>query len=734
MEKLTSLLPLELRRDISDSSPEELEYTCQALLDFLHPLPQFQRVVRELTDPQLGLCRKSREVSLDLKKKGNDCFAGGDYGKALNFYSQAVRHAPLSSDDMDKTLLATLYANRASSMHNLNLIEECKRDCGRAILLSPCYVKAWYRRGKANVVSKNYKEAVHDLEVALSMESSSSGKIHIKKDLDIAISYFKGTVETSDLANHAMNETTSSRCNNSMPELQCKYTEAKGNGMISLNCISPGTLIHYEEPLAAIILKSCRETHCHVCLNELPTDVIFCSSCTIPLYCSEQCQEKAIGKSDGTKKVRNCQHCRRLSGNNIITEFAEHKHECGGSNWSAVLPADVVLVCRVMAKVIYKRKHPSKADTSQEILDFVHHYSRMASGTKLESHIFSIILSCCLNHYFGSDFPFTGVSAAQLVIIMSQMKVNSMAIVHMRSLQQARGTYSIEKALTSNIEQLRVGQAIYSTGRLFNHSCQPNLHAYFLSRRLLLRSTEPVPAGSPLELSYGPQLGQWGLEERRRLLKDQYFFTCQCSGCMGITLPDLLINAFRCMNPACPGVKTEEIHKIGRLLFLHSGLQIRPGSCLNCGSELDPRSLTSLAEAALLEIQRLRESPPGVLRHAVKALGQLRSVRHAYSRDLARAEDIVAEIFCLAGELESALEHCKASIKILEKLYHDSHIAIGNELVKLASLQLSLGDHAAASDSVGRLEGIFSLYYGPHAGQIYHFLESLRAAANRANP
>lgn len=35
-----------------------------------------------------------------------------------------------------------------------------------------------------------------------------------------------------------------------------------------------------------------------------------------------------------------------------------------------------------------------------------------------------------------------------------------------------------------------------------------------------------------------------------------------------------------------------DIHKIG------------PGSCLNCGSELDPRSLAPVAEAALLEIQR----------------------------------------------------------------------------------------------------------------------------------
>lgn len=53
---------------------------------------------------------------------------------------------------------------------------------------------------------------------------------------------------------------------------------------------------------------------------------------------------------------------------------------------------------------------------------------------------------------------------------------------------------------------MRVGQAVYSTGSLFNHSCQPNIHAYFLARMLLIRSTEFVPAWHPLELSYGPQV------------------------------------------------------------------------------------------------------------------------------------------------------------------------------------------------------------------------------------
>lgn len=51
-----------------------------------------------------------------------------------------------------------------------------------------------------------------------------------------------------------------------------------------------------------------------------------------------------------------------------------------------------------------------------------------------------------------------------------------------------------------------MAQAVYSGGSLFNHSCQPNAHAYFLSRTLFVRATENVIAGSELELSYGPEV------------------------------------------------------------------------------------------------------------------------------------------------------------------------------------------------------------------------------------
>lgn len=45
-------------------------------------------MIGDLTDPELALCRKSKEKALEFKRKGNERFSKGDYAKALSFYSQ----------------------------------------------------------------------------------------------------------------------------------------------------------------------------------------------------------------------------------------------------------------------------------------------------------------------------------------------------------------------------------------------------------------------------------------------------------------------------------------------------------------------------------------------------------------------------------------------------------------------------------------------------------------------
>ncbi|XP_020097964.1 SET and MYND domain-containing protein 4-like [Ananas comosus] len=791
MERLKSLIPNDLKHAIGESTTEKLALTCSSLLHFLRPLPLFHQVIEELTGSEMALCRKSQKAALDLKLEGNRYFSKGEFHQALSFYSQALRQLPMSFDDIDVKLGATLYVNRAAAMHKLGLFEECLRDCNRAIGLLPSYVKAWYRRGKVNASLRNYVASVSDLEVALSMESSTSGKSIIQEELKMVTGKHDGT-NGARIPNNSDTEKELTSLADSHPVvLQCVSTPAKGKGMASPKDIPPASLLHTEEPLAAVVMKSCRETHCHFCFNEVPADVLFCSSCTIPIYCSQKCQEQAGGEQfcwnrafcpaqnnfspDLAKHitdVTSANYTKNIENDKHFEHIPEHRHECGGTNWPAVFPPDIVLAGRVVANSMEKRRLAGKISVPMENFDFAHHYDKIPPDSKLEFHMYAIVLSFCLQTYYSMDFPCTESTVSQLVLLICQIKVNSMAIIHIKSTDEAEKFKKGQKLsavnnVLSSIEQVRVGQAIYLTGSLFNHSCQPNVHAYFLSRTLFLRSTEFVPAWSPLELSYGPQVGQMDLLERQKSLEEQYYFTCQCLSCSELNLSDLVINAFRCPKRNCLGavvetayqkpqhenfvqlsakshvcrlslrdsVSDKEIQKVAHKLLEKSGAfsHVGPAYCLSCGSRIDLDSAIATSNNALLSIKRLKDSiilNDGIgISNALHLLDLLKSVRHPYSKLVAQAEDYIAEAFVKIGNLEPATKHCNASIKILEKLYHAKHIVVGHELIKLATIQLHLGDGTGATDSIKQVEVIFSLHYGPDVNKIFPYIGILKEDA-----
>lgn len=48
----------------------------------------YSQMVRDLTDPERSLCGKNKDASLELKRKGNQCFLNKDYAMALTCYSE----------------------------------------------------------------------------------------------------------------------------------------------------------------------------------------------------------------------------------------------------------------------------------------------------------------------------------------------------------------------------------------------------------------------------------------------------------------------------------------------------------------------------------------------------------------------------------------------------------------------------------------------------------------------
>ncbi|XP_041008252.1 uncharacterized protein LOC121252549 isoform X10 [Juglans microcarpa x Juglans regia] len=617
MEKLKSLVPDSLKRMVAESTPDSLPLTCSSLLNFFSDMEVFHQMVRDLTDPERALCGKNKDAALELKQKGNQCFLNEDYGSALTCYSEALRLAPVDVDDMDKNLVAALYVNRASVLHKLDLLMEGRRDCNRALQISPSYTKAWYRRGKMNASLGNFEDAVHDLNIAKNLELSFGGQRQIESELRIITDMFERT--ESSLVQHKENELDLLDEPDQI-KLKCVITPNKGRGMVAPSDIPPASLVHAEEPYALI------------------------------------------------------------------------------------------------------------------------------------------------------------------VILISQIRVNSMTIFRMKSadvngpLHQFGKFSHSEVSLTSNVEQVKVGQAIYRVGSLFNHSCQPNISAYFVSRSLFIRTTEFVVAGCPLELSYGPQVGQWDCKDRLKFLKDEYSFRCECRACAEVNLSDLVLNAFHCVSPNCPGIvldscvvncekqKTRHVQSATGISSLepymqvdmlkclpsNGSLRIDPGYCLKCDSYCDLESSFAAVNRAWISITRLKDTMVSgvfsstVLTAALNSLCLLRSTLHAYNkrisepkdaatiRSCCKVEDNLAEAFCLVGELQLAVDHCKASIEILEKLYGPNHIVIGYELVKLSSLQLSMGDRTAVKN-INRVSEIFSRYYGSHADKVFPYLQPLQGKLTKVS-
>ncbi|KAD4585861.1 hypothetical protein E3N88_23462 [Mikania micrantha] len=726
-------------------------------------------MVEDLAHTSTSLSFKNEESALEFKFKGNNCFSNGDNSNALRFYTQALRVAPRDVDVMGKNLVAILYVNRAAVLQKMCLFLESLRDCSRALSICTSYSKAWYRRGKANSSLGNYDDAVRDLNVSLCMEHSLSGKQQIEGELKLIL----GQNIREDFPPN-VNKCKESSVTDQLQgiRLQCVKTEMKGRGMVSLTDIPQATLLHAEEPYAAIISKNCRESHCHFCFSELPADIVPCPSCSMALYCSQLCQIHSGGK-DQQFHTKNHGTGFDLSGDlenyvaSVIKEiegvnikkFAEHKHECG-VNWPAALPAEIVLAGRVIVKFIEQNRHSGKTSTIVN-LDLCHNYLQLDPESRLELHISSIVLLKCLHYFYGSDIPLNGNTISQCVMLLSQINVNSMAIVLVRSADLVGPPSSAGNHTASTVEQVRAGQAIYLAGSLYNHSCQPNIHTYFLSRTLYIRAIDFVAAGDPLELSYGPQVGQWSCDKRQLSLKEQYAFVCSCTGCSQLNFSDLVINSFRCLNQTCSGVvldssvtnyeqekinpfpcrlpqqvplELDDVKRVARFLGEETGSNrsIKPGFCLSCGNFCNLEASNAVVKKTEIWIGRLQslldsgECLATTLSNALRALDSLKSALHPYNKKVAEAEDYLAQAFCLIGDLQRSRDHCQASIKILEKLYGDDHIVIGNEMVKLASIQLSLGEEHAVEESRSRINSIFSRHYGSHVDAMFPHVRFLK--------
>lgn len=93
----------------------------------------------------------------EWKEKGNEEFNKGDWSKALDCYTNALRLA--KEDNADK---AVYYKNRAAAYLKLQEYEKTIVDCDNALKICPDDPKALFRRCQALETLQRYEEAYRD--------------------------------------------------------------------------------------------------------------------------------------------------------------------------------------------------------------------------------------------------------------------------------------------------------------------------------------------------------------------------------------------------------------------------------------------------------------------------------------------------------------------------------------------------------------------------------------------
>ncbi|KAB0407627.1 hypothetical protein E2I00_018165 [Balaenoptera physalus] len=98
-----------------------------------------------------------------------------------------------------------------------------------------------------------------------------------------------------------------------------------------------------------------------------------------------------------------------------------------------------------------------------------------------------------------------------------------------KKIEEIRFTVICNSFTICNAEMQEVGVGLYPSMSLLNHSCDPNCSIVFNGPHLLLRAVRDIEAGEELTICYLDML--MTSKERRKQLRDQYCFDCDCFRC-----------------------------------------------------------------------------------------------------------------------------------------------------------------------------------------------------------
>ncbi|XP_076232115.1 protein-lysine N-methyltransferase SMYD4 [Calliopsis andreniformis] len=519
---------------------------------------------------------KSSEKALQLKDIGNKYFGRGEFAKALETYSNAVLLAPRQD-------LGVILANRSATLYHLERHDYALTDVEEAMRVGyprNLLYKLEERRARCLLGLKRHAEAVQAFRAALKSLDNAKLALEKKQKLEADIRVMLAVMEKGDQmaqkagkvaqkmdkSSHSKKSTVKmENCNPLYPACS-KAVQIRDDGgdvgrhAVATKNIQPGEILVIEKPYCSFLLAEYRLTHCHYCLSRIfipmPAE---CGVCSCVAYCSIACR-----RADAKAHRNECKILLALwISKTSITCFLAVR-TITQRPFEELFKMKDILEASKSKKLEVSEQQPYTGENFETFFRLItHEDERTAEDLFHRTYIATWLLRLLKNSPYFPDNVRTPDTAeakpSEGELFIGGLILHSLMVMQFNSHEISELTIPRGDKTLARAKSIFIGGGLYATVSLFNHSCNPGIIRYYNGTTMIIRAIRSIGAGEEISENYGPIFTTTPETQRKRTLRWQYWFDCNCEACSGhwplLNDIDPTILRFKCeTGPECGNV------------------------------------------------------------------------------------------------------------------------------------------------------------------------------------
>ena len=470
-------------------------------------------------DPMMEISRKCEVTASGLKDAGKELYLQSDYDNCLIAYTQSMVFAE------KKDMLALLSGNKSAVYFHQRKFQYCidnialafSYGCSEklAYKLRVRKAKCFVELNKKDDAIENYREALLVLTKLNDGTQQHSMKVeelnnHLSKLVDSKQEASETPIKKIRLtlaSSHSTYLSLSSSCSVVNDSDAGRFIRANKD-------IYPGEIVVIERPYASTVLRSQVSFHCHHC-TIYAAACRPCQCCTFAVFCSEKCEQDARHYHKYESKVWHTMDASTIGKfgflvmKTLFSTSGSAVRKCEALNESTVCDENRLY----------------RSDDYSPIYNLVGHSKNRDALDILTKSLLALYMAKvieCFTSYLSDMSMSMEETATILLRHLQSFPCNAHEISEL----------ALDRKNIATSTCTEIGAGIYATLSLFNHSCDPNVTRSFeKGDTCVVRAIQMINAGEEVSDNYGAVYATHTFSERQNLLKENYFFTCQCVPC-----------------------------------------------------------------------------------------------------------------------------------------------------------------------------------------------------------